>query len=60
MVLESGHGAYAEHKGHEAAEDSEEDVAALIAEAAASLKEDEGGDEQRANGVQQSPVHRRQ
>ena len=46
-------------KGHEAAEDCEEDVAPFIAEAAPSLKKDEGGHKECANGVQESPVHRR-
>ena len=45
-------------KGHEATEDCEQDVAALIAEAAARLKEYEGGDKQSSNRVKQSPMHR--
>lgn len=52
--------AHHEHKGHEAAEDGEEDVATLIGEAAAGLEQDEGGHEERADSVQQRPVHRRQ
>ena len=50
-------GAYAEDKGHEATEDCEEDVPSFIAEAASSLKENESGDKQGANGIQERPMH---
>ena len=49
---------YTEHKGHESTEDCKQNMAALIAEAAASLKQDEGGDKQGPNGIQQGPMHR--
>jgi hypothetical protein len=52
--------AHHKHEGHEAAEYGEQDVAALIGEAAARLEQDEGGHEERADRVQQRPVHRRQ
>lgn len=35
-------------------------MAPLVAEAAARLEKNEGGHEKRADGVEQSPVHRRQ
>ena len=47
-----------QNKGHEATEDCEKDVASLIAEAAACLKQNEGGHKQGSNGVQQGPMHR--
>lgn len=51
---------YHKHKGHEAAEDREQNMPALIAEAATSLKQDERGNKKRADGVQQGPMDRRQ
>lgn len=51
---------YTKHKGHQSTEDCEQDVSAFIAEAATSLKKDEGRNKERSNGVQQCPMHRRQ
>lgn len=60
MLRELWGGPYTEDERHEATEDGEQDVAALVAEAAAGFEEDEGGHEERADRIQQRPVGRRQ
>ena len=51
---------YTQHEGHEPTQDGEQNVAALIAEAASRLKQYEGRHKEGSNGVQQGPVHRGQ